>query len=112
MDIIDDLERLIKIAKEYPKRNLAATHVQNLISSTRGPDNEPAPRLKYSTTARCRAIAFPHYDGDINPSPLDQQEMAERDSLCRTGHFNCHYISAVAALRDLFNYDLRNEKEI
>ena len=118
MNTIDYIKLLIE-------REPKPEHFQKIVSALRGPDllvlNEfgcvPSggiERLKYLTTGRIRAIVAPEYNGTVTREPLTEAERFERENFLPYApkHFKSHYKEAVEAIRVVFQYDLKYEREI
>ena len=125
-NILTDMEALQTLVREkltkidaasirshYNKYDILGSY-QSILSALRGPDEGPsATAVKWKTTARIRAIVAPHFLGDVNPVPLDSDQINVRNlDLCSMSpHFSCHYRDAVAAIKLLYGYNLKTEKK-
>lgn len=125
----------IEQEKETLKELLTSGYVYDILAALRGPDfsftrervgasgriadEVKTRRLKELTTQRIRAVVgMPVYQSSamVRTSPLSKEEQTERNSLLwdkeTPEHFRQHYEFAVAAIRNLYFYDLRNESPL
>ncbi|KKK54954.1 hypothetical protein LCGC14_3079480 [marine sediment metagenome] len=120
--IMDLHQRAMKIENSL----MRDVYVYRILTALRGPDryhNSDAIALKWLTTARLRAIVFLHIDGfnfalwnktafmDVNTMPLNADQVRERDILMEIcdPHFRDHIYLAYEGIRELYDYDLKEE---
>jgi len=89
--------------------------VWNIITFLRGPDVENK-KLKTYTTARVRAVVgmVYRYFADVNDTPLTPHQIKARDEFLRKApkHFYRHWLMVIDAVRELYNYDLQEERPL
>lgn len=116
---MERLETKEAIKQLASRKDITTEQFQKIISALRGPDSvegkdNNCDKLKYYTTARIRAIVVPGYFGDITKHALTPMELEIRDTMLKYAphHFQSHYKEAVKAIKQVFNYDLKTEKEV
>lgn len=115
------LKQVVKVLNEDTKESAM---LWDILSALRGPDILYPPvlvrELKELTTARIRA-AIGLRDNTtacfmVSLDPLSPENRSSRDSILKEltslTHFRWHYQEAVKAIRELFKYDLIEEKKL
>jgi hypothetical protein len=118
---VNDMETKESIVALAKMPNCSTEMFQKIVSALRGPDSVDGSDndyntslLKQFTTSRIRAIVAPGYYGDTRIKKLSQMEMRLRGILLEYAphHFASHYKEAVNAIKVVFKYDLKAEKEV